>query len=85
MNLIPQRVPISEFPSHQNELLEKVSSKVLLLTRHGHGVAVLLGAEAYNRLLERLEDLQLAIDAVESRSSSQSILDFDEYLATGGG
>jgi hypothetical protein len=47
-------------------------------------VAVLLGPESYNRLLEHLEDLHLVIDTVESRTGTELILDLDEYFASGG-
>jgi len=35
MDPIPHMVPISEFRSRQNKLLEKLSSKPILLTRRG--------------------------------------------------
>jgi prevent-host-death family protein len=84
MDPIPDMVPISEFRSRQNELLEKASSKPILLTRHGHAAAVLLGPASYDRLLEHLEDLQLSIDAVEARSDTEHRVDLAEYLADRG-
>jgi hypothetical protein len=47
-------------------------------------VAVLLGAEPYNRLLEHIEGLQLAIDAVEARRDRDPAIDLEEYLAERG-
>ena len=50
MDPLPEVVPISEMRLRQNELLERVSDKPILLTQHGRAVAVLLGvAEAMNR------------------------------------
>jgi hypothetical protein len=45
MDLVPRMAAISEFCSHQSELLERVSTEPVLLTQHGHSVAGLLGAE----------------------------------------
>ena len=81
MDPIPDMVSISEFRSRQNELLERASSKPILLTRHGHAAAVLLGPASYNRLLDDLEDLLLAIDALEARSNTGSVVDSDQHLA----
>jgi prevent-host-death family protein len=80
MDPLPDVVPISELRTRQNELLEGVSQEPILLTQHGRAVAVLLGPEPYNRLLEQLEDLQLALDAVEARSEAAMATDFEEYL-----
>jgi len=84
MDPLPDVVPISELRLRQNDLLKKVSAKPILLTQHGRAVAVLLGPEPYNRLLEHIEDLQLAIDAVEARRDQEPVTDFDEYLADRG-
>jgi len=84
MDPLPEVIPISELRLRQNDLLEKVSGKPILLTQHGRAVAVLLGPEPYNRLLEHIEDLQLAIDAVEARKDREPVIDFEEYLADRG-
>ena len=81
MDPLPDVVPISELRLRQNDLLEKVSAKPILLTQYGRAVAILLGPEPYNRLLEHIEDLQLAIDAVEARRDKEPVTDFDQYLA----
>ena len=81
MDPIPDMASISEFRSRQNELLERASSRPILLTRHGHAAAALLGPASYNRLLDDLEDLQLAIDAIEARSNMGSAVDSDQYPA----
>lgn len=80
MNPLPDVVPISELRTRQNELLEQVSEEPILLTRHGRAVAVLLGPEPYNRLLEQLDDLRLAFDAAEARAEIAPPVDFEEYL-----
>lgn len=80
MDPMPDVIPISELRTRQNELLEGISEEPILLTQHGRAVAVLVGPEPYNRLLEQLEDLQLALDAVEARAEEAPVIDFEEYL-----
>jgi len=84
MDPIPAIVPISAFGTRRHELLEKASSRPILLTRHGPAAAVLMGPASYNRLLDGCEDLQLAIDAVEARSDTDPVVDADHYLAKSG-
>ncbi len=84
MDPIPEVIPISELRLRQNQLLEQVSDEPILLTQHGRAVAVLIGPEPYNRLLEYIEDLQLAIDAVEARAEQEPVTDLEEYLTDRG-
>lgn len=84
MDPIPDIVPISAFGTRRHELLEKASSRPILVTRHGHAAAVLMGPASYDRLLEGIEDLELAIDAVEARSDTVSVVKADHYLAKSG-
>ena len=51
-----------------------------MLTRYRREVAVLLGPELYNRMLEQLKDLQLALDAVKGRAGDTDETDFEDYL-----
>ncbi len=78
---LPEVVPISEMRVRQKELLERASDKPIVLTQHGRAVAVLLTPESYNRLIEQIDDLQLAIEAVEARAEKGPVIDFDAYLA----
>lgn len=84
MDPLPEVVPISELRLRQNELLGQVSEKPIVLTQHGRAVAVLLGPEPYNRLLEHIEDLQLAVDAVEARAEKEPRVEFEDYLTERG-
>lgn len=84
MDPMPEVVPISELRTRQNDLLEKAGEQPILLTQHGHAVAVLLGPDPYNRLLEHVEDLQLALDAVEARKAAEPVTELEEYLAERG-
>lgn len=84
MDPLPRVVPISELRLKQNELLKRLSDQPIVLTQHGRPAAVLVGPEAYNRLLEHIEDLQLAIDAVEARAEREPLTEIDAYLAERG-
>lgn len=77
---IPEVVPISELRTRQNELLNQLPDKPVVLTQHGRTVAVMVGPEPYNELLEHIEDLQLALDAVEARADEEPTTDLDDYL-----
>jgi prevent-host-death family protein len=51
-------IPISELRKRQAEVLAALEKGPAILNQHGKGAAVLLSLDAYNRLLEELEDLQ---------------------------
>lgn len=80
MNAIPKLVPISELRLKQAEVLASLDEGPIILTQHSKGAAVLMGIDYYNRLLAVIEDLQDALDAVESRQDAGTIA-FDEYLS----
>ena len=88
MSTIPEVVPISELRIRQAEILEKLPDGPVVLARRGHATAVLVSLEKWNALMERLEDLEDALDALEIRariaSGEESLVDFDEYLASRG-
>ena len=70
MNQIPETRPISDMRLHQSELLAHMRQAPVVLTQHGRAAVVLVDPEQWNRLLEQYEDLQLALDAVESRQDA---------------
>ncbi len=80
MHSIPEITPISELRHRQNELLAKLSEEPVILTQRGKGIAVLVGLDTWNRIMERLEDLEDALDAQEARLDAEPIVDFDEYV-----
>jgi prevent-host-death family protein len=84
MDPLPEMVPISEMRTRQNELLAQAAEAPLVLTQHGRAVAVLLGPDSYNRLLEHVEDLQLSIDGALARADNAPPTDFEDYLAERG-
>jgi prevent-host-death family protein len=84
VHILPDVIPISELRLQQNKLLRSLSDKPVLLTQHGRAVAVLLRPDFYNRLVEQIEDLQLALDAIEARHDTEPLIDFEEYLVQRG-
>ena len=80
MPTIPEITPISELRHRQAELLAKVCDEPVILTQRGKGVAVLVSLAAWNRLMERIEDLEDAVDADEARRDAGPVLDFDDYV-----
>jgi len=65
--LMPGIVPISEMRKRQAEVLAEIGRRPVVLTQHGRGVAVLVSLEEWERLLERLEDLDDAVTTLEAR------------------
>jgi prevent-host-death family protein len=51
----------------QEKVLNKLSDGPIILTQHGRASVVLVSPEHWNQLVEELEDLQDALDAVEAR------------------
>jgi prevent-host-death family protein len=84
MNAIPETLPISELRFHQSEVLDQLSNGPVLLTRQGKAAAVLVDPVEWNRIVEQIEDLQLALDAVETRLAAEPVIDFDDYLVRRG-
>ena len=80
MRTIPEITPISELRHRQVELLAKLSEAPIVLTQRGKGVAVLASLDTWNRIVERLEDLEDAVDAQEARLDAEPSMDFDEYV-----
>ncbi len=68
MDVIPELVPISGLRTRQNEILDQLASRPVVLTQHGRAAAVLVSPEQWNLLVEMVEDLTDALDALEMRA-----------------
>ena len=68
MDVIPELVPISGLRTRQNEILDQLAGKPVVLTQHGRAAAVLVSPEQWNLLVEMVEDLTDALDALEMRA-----------------
>jgi PHD/YefM family antitoxin component YafN of YafNO toxin-antitoxin module len=62
---VPELVPISEMRQRQTEIIELLNRNTVVLTHHGKAAAVLVKPEAWNRLLQRLEDKEDVIAALQ--------------------
>lgn len=81
MGMVTEVLPISDLRHRQNEILASLQKGPVILTQRGRGAAVLLSLDEWNMLLERLEELEDAADAVEARRHAEPGIDFDDYLA----
>ncbi len=66
-------VPITDAKARLAELVRGAENGDVVLVRHGHPAAVLVGAARYEALLEELEDCRDRLSVYESRSSDPSM------------
>lgn len=59
-------VPLSEAKARLHELANAAADEEVVLLRHGRPVAVLVGHDAYQQLLDEIEDLRDQLSVVES-------------------
>ncbi len=75
-------IPISELRKRQAEVLAKLEEGPIILTQHGHGAAVLVSLAQWERLMERLEDMDDALTALEVRlTDTEPPVPLEEVLA----
>jgi len=84
MVAIPTLVGISDLRLRQNEVLHKLRGGPIVLTQRTQPVAVLVSPEQWNQIVERLEDLEDALDVAEARLNNEPTEDFAAYLASRG-
>lgn len=65
--MMPQILPVSDIRKRWPAVLAEAAKRPVILTQHGKGVAVLLSLAQWESLLERFEDLDDAITALEAR------------------
>lgn len=74
-------IPISEASAHITALVTAARNDEPLFIATDEGVyAVLLGIDAYDALIERLEDLQDSLSILEARLSNEPTRPLDEFL-----
>ncbi|HXF72422.1 MAG TPA: type II toxin-antitoxin system prevent-host-death family antitoxin [Actinomycetota bacterium] len=64
-------VPLSEAKVRFHELVRELSEREVLLLRHGRPVGVMMGFDAYQALLERLEELEDRVAVFEAREEGE--------------
>ena len=88
MHSIPEIVPISEFRIHQSQILEKVKQGPVVLAQHSRPAVVLVDAAKWNRIVERMADLEDAVavlqeDLAVARGEEEDVeIDIDAELET---
>ena len=84
MQTIPNLLPISELRQQQNKILQMLSDGPVVLTQHGRASVVLVSPEQWNQMVNQLEDLQDALDAVEARQNAEPTISFEDYIENRG-
>ena len=78
-------LPVREVRAKMSQLLNEITQggQPIIITRHGRSVGYLINYEAFNRLLERLEDLEdirLTREAEATWQAGEG-RDFEEFVA----
>jgi prevent-host-death family protein len=66
-----QMIPASDLRKHLHRILDALD-RPLYITAHGRAKAVLIDIEAYDRMVERMEDLADACDPEVARALSEA-------------
>jgi len=75
-------VTVTEAKARLGELLREAAEDDVVVVRHGHPAAVIVGADRYDALLEELEDLKDRLSVYESTRSEPSLrIGFDKMAA----
>ena len=67
MNKVQQFEPITHMQTKPGEVLAKLNAGPVILAQRSKPAAVLVSVEQWNRLIERLEDQEDIIDALEAK------------------
>jgi PHD/YefM family antitoxin component YafN of YafNO toxin-antitoxin module len=67
MSVAQELVTLTDVRLRLHELLKDIGSKELVLLRHGKPVGVMVGFDAYQSLLSRIEDLEDKLAVLEAR------------------
>jgi PHD/YefM family antitoxin component YafN of YafNO toxin-antitoxin module len=62
VNVVPELVPISEIRKRQNEILIQLQDSPVILTQRGRAAAVMVNPQEWNRLVNKLKDLEEALE-----------------------
>lgn len=78
----PHVISLAQAHPDLRALLKEVSQSTEphLLAIHTEPVAVLLSMQAYNALLDRLEDLEDSLDILQARASNEPSRPFEGFI-----
>lgn len=68
--MVTKVIPKTELRARIREELAQIGDDALLITEHGHPVAVVVSVERWNDLQESIEDLEDAVALLEYRLTS---------------
>ncbi len=75
-------VTVTDAKARLGELIREAAEEDVVVARHGRPVAVLVGAERLDALLEELEDLKDRLSVYESAGSEAGLrIGFDKMAA----
>jgi prevent-host-death family protein len=77
-------VAVTDFRNKTKEILEQVKETPVILTRRSHPAAVVVDYDAYQKQVERLEELELRLDDMllaQVIHSSQELVPLDDLFA----
>ncbi|MCE7979589.1 MAG: type II toxin-antitoxin system Phd/YefM family antitoxin [Caldilinea sp. CFX5] len=81
---IPPTVPVSELSKHPDHVFEQLAQQHILLTRQGKAAGVLVHPTVWNRILERLENDEATILALEAElniaTGQSELVDISEEM-----
>ncbi len=87
MRALPTR-PMSLMQQRPTEILTLLRESPVILAQRSHGTAILCDIDQWNRLIERLEDLEDIVDALETKldiatgkAELMTQTEIDEWLA----
>ncbi len=80
MSAIPKIVPFSDLRIRQAEVLEALTQGPVILAQRGRPSAVLVSIEKWNELIERLEEAEDTLEAIEVERNPEPGADLEEYL-----
>lgn len=75
-------VTVTEAKARLAELIREAAEEDVVVVRHGHPAAVLVGAERYDAVLEEMEDLKDRLSIYQSAQSEPDLrIGFDKMEA----
>ena len=63
---MPEVIPISELRKRQAEIVDELRERPKILTQRGRGAAILVGLKQWERLVDRLDELEDTVAALQA-------------------
>lgn len=82
MQTVLEAIPITEFKTGPNQIIEKVAQQPLLLTQHGRSVAVIVSPQEWNKIAAQLAERKFSQAEVEAIIEAYRQRDDEENTTT---